>query len=151
MGRVLLLLILINLALVFAAIVDCLGGERKPARWSRFAWSLVIVFGFLIGPLAWFMYGRPGRKLAAPWDRLLPGPGSQPPLAPDDDPDFLADLERRRTQKPEQGPEQTPPRQPPSPSDESSQDTSGKDVRHTDPSSDKRKGPAPDEPDNGPA
>ncbi|MQA25794.1 MAG: hypothetical protein GEU94_10005 [Micromonosporaceae bacterium] len=94
MGRIVLLLFLLNLALVFAAIVDCLGGERKPVRWSRLTWSLFIIFGVVVGPIAWFMYGRPGKRLPAPWDNLAPGPSQPGAIAPDDDPDFLANLSR---------------------------------------------------------
>ncbi|MGH3658499.1 MAG: PLD nuclease N-terminal domain-containing protein [Micromonosporaceae bacterium] len=107
MGRLLLLLLLVHLVLAFAAIVDCLGGERRPQRLSRFTWTLLILFGLLAGPVCWFLYGRPGRKLALPW--RLPGPPPHPPrqVAPDDDPEFLADLERRRratrSEKPDAG------------------------------------------------
>ncbi|MGH3714187.1 MAG: PLD nuclease N-terminal domain-containing protein, partial [Micromonosporaceae bacterium] len=108
MGRLLVLLLLIHLGLAFAAIVDCLGGEQAPRHWSRLGWSLVIVFGLFAGPIAWFAYGRPGKKLALPWD--LPGEPGRPsgsgrrvpprPTAPDDDPDFLADLDRRLPPEP---------------------------------------------------
>lgn len=91
MGRVLLLLLLIHLGLAFAAIVDCLGGEHKPERLSRLAWTGIAVFGLLVGPITWFTYGRPGRRLALPWSETAPAR----PRAPDDDPEFLADLARR--------------------------------------------------------
>lgn len=110
MGRLLVLLLLIHLGLAFAAIVDCLGGEAAPERWSRFGWTLVIVFGLFAGPVAWFAYGRPGRKLAMPWSPPDPQRPAKRPLAPDDDPDFLADLERRRrsTRQPEPAPDPAP-------------------------------------------
>lgn len=102
MGRVLLLLLLVHLALAFAAIVDCYGGEEKPVRLSRLIWSLIAVFGVIGGPIAWFSYGRPGRRLS-----LWAEPGSPRQLAPDDDPDFLAELTRRAGPPPE--PETNPP------------------------------------------
>lgn len=96
MGRLLLLLLLIHVALAFAAIVDCLGGEARPERWSRFAWSLLILFGLFGGPIAWFAYGRPGRKLSSLWSPATAGP----PVAPDDDPAFLASLRDPAAPKP---------------------------------------------------
>lgn len=97
MGRVLLLLLLIHLALAFAVIVDCYGGAERPARLSRLAWSLIAVFVVLIGPIVWFAYGRPGRRLSMPWNE----PTGPRPVAPDDDPDFLADLGRRTAPPPQ--------------------------------------------------
>lgn len=142
MGRIVLLLFLLNLALVFAAIVDCLGGEQKPRRWSRLTWSLFIVFGIVVGPLAWFMYGRPGKRLPAPWDNIGSPPTGQRPLAPDDDPDFLADLARRRAAA--QPPEPPmPPAEPEEPHDEAPEQPSGDPVR------DQRNNESPDERNNG--
>ncbi|HEX6076983.1 MAG TPA: hypothetical protein VFZ32_17195 [Micromonosporaceae bacterium] len=106
MGRLLLLLLLIHLALAFAAIVDCYGGAEKPARLSRLTWSLIAVLGVLGGPIAWFAYGRPGRRLSLPWNE----PGPARPLAPDDDPEFLADLARRAGPPPKPEPERSPPK-----------------------------------------
>ncbi|MEV0583000.1 PLDc N-terminal domain-containing protein [Nonomuraea sp. NPDC050310] len=64
-------------------------------------WVLVIVLLPLIGSLFWFLLGRPlGPQSATP--RLRPQqpqqrqqPAPPPPKGPDDDPDFLKDLERR--------------------------------------------------------
>jgi hypothetical protein len=102
MGRLLFLLFLLHLGLAFAAIVDCLGGEQKPERLSRTVWTLLAIFGFLGGPIAWFTYGRPGRKLQLPWQ--LPQPRTDLPRgpAPDDDPDFLRDLDRRQPKDPDE-------------------------------------------------
>ncbi|MGH3734623.1 MAG: PLD nuclease N-terminal domain-containing protein [Micromonosporaceae bacterium] len=126
MGRLLVLLLLIHLGLAFAALVDCLGGERAPERWSRFGWSLVIVFGLFAGPIAWFSYGRPGTKLAMPWSPPDPRRPIPRPLAPDDDPDFLADLERRRGDAGPPPPE-PPPRPEPDPGPESTTDPAPED------------------------
>ncbi|WP_043629682.1 PLD nuclease N-terminal domain-containing protein [Nonomuraea candida] len=54
-------------------------------------WILVVVLVPLIGGLVWMARGRP-RAPRAPWP-VTPGPGM--PKGPDDDPDFLRDLERR--------------------------------------------------------
>jgi hypothetical protein len=127
MGRVLLLLLLVHLSLAFAAIVDCYGGEDKPARLSRLTWSLIAVFGVIAGPVAWFGYGRPGRRLSLPWT----APGSPRPVAPDDDPEFLAELARRATPPVKPEPEPEPP------ADEPRLDNDTNDI-------------APDERNNGP-
>jgi hypothetical protein len=101
MGRLLFLLLLLHLGLAFAAIVDCLGGEERPERLTRTAWTLLAIFGFLAGPIAWFTYGRPGRKLQLPW--RLPEPRNDLPRkpAPDDDPEFLRGLDLRRPRDPD--------------------------------------------------
>jgi hypothetical protein len=53
------------------------------------AWFLVVLVP-IVGPLAWFTVGRPAR----------PGPGpARPPrrvVGPDDDPDFLWEIEKKR-------------------------------------------------------
>src|SRR5690606_32639715 len=73
-------------------------------------WALFIVFGPFVGPIMWFTRGRPGRKFGTGW--LLAGPEPQPegrrPLAPDDDPEFLARLDSFRLDLPKPSPP-TPP------------------------------------------
>lgn len=53
------------------------------------AWFLVVLIP-VVGPLAWFTAGRPAR----------PGSGPAPPprrvVGPDDDPDFLWQIEKKR-------------------------------------------------------
>lgn len=61
----------------------------------RLGWVLLIVFVWVVGPVAWLVAGRRGR----PFPGLAPraaGPGGSPrrPTAPDDDPDFLRGLNR---------------------------------------------------------
>ena len=88
MGRVLLPLFFILVAVTAAALVSCLSAERHEIRTlPRGVWILIILFAPLIGAIAWFVSGR-----ARPGDTGT-GP-SQPkppprPVAPDDDPDFL--------------------------------------------------------------
>lgn len=87
MGRILALFVLVALAIYIAAIADCLGGEHEPRRFSRRLWVAVILLLPIIGGVLWFLTGRPRPRK----------PGQKRPRtgAPDDDPDFLADLERR--------------------------------------------------------
>ncbi|GAA3124359.1 PLD nuclease N-terminal domain-containing protein [Nonomuraea sp. NPDC049421] len=54
-------------------------------------WILVVVLIPLLGGLVWMARGRPRAPRAA--RPVTPGPGA--PKGPDDDPEFLRDLERR--------------------------------------------------------
>ncbi len=54
-------------------------------------WILIVVLIPVLGGLVWMARGRPRAPRAA-WP-VPPGPGM--PKGPDDDPDFLRDLDRR--------------------------------------------------------
>lgn len=73
-------------ALTLYALVECLQTPAARVRnLPKPAWIMLIVIVSLIGPIAWFLGGRP---LARP-------PGSSPPgrpRGPEDDPDFLRNL-----------------------------------------------------------
>lgn len=95
LGRIAIFVFLANLVLLIAAVADCLGGESKPRRAPRGVWVAFIVLVPIVGGIMWFTSGRPRRH---PGGGTRPAPGRRPnpsPLAPDDDPEFLADLERR--------------------------------------------------------
>lgn len=97
MIRAFVFLVLAHLALVIAAVADCLGGEHAPRKLTRAWWVLIIVAVPIAGGILWFTVGR-----AKP-PRPQPGPGRnnagprnpKGPVAPDDDPDFLRDIDRR--------------------------------------------------------
>lgn len=102
MVRALVFVFLVHLALLIAAVADCLGGERSPRRLSRGVWVLIIVFLPIAGALLWFWLGR--SKPEGPSGPGKPGGGGgvgggpkrpKGPVAPDDDPDFLRDLDRQ--------------------------------------------------------
>src|SRR5699024_7386467 len=86
-----LLAFLLVIGLTVYAVIDCVRAER----WERrglplWLWILVIVVLPVIGALTW---------LISRWTTPSPGPGRRPaarpgPTAPDDDPDFLAGLNR---------------------------------------------------------
>src|SRR5699024_8604050 len=79
------------IALTVYTVIDCVRAER----WERrglplWLWILVIVVLPVLGALTW---------LISRWTTPQPGPGGRPatrpgPTAPDDDPDFLAGLNR---------------------------------------------------------
>jgi membrane-associated phospholipid phosphatase len=93
------LFVLLDLALLVIALIDCLSAEEHSIRaLPRVAWVFLILLFSPIGAIAWFVAGRP-----APAVRLSNGtvwrpgngfPESQRPRtrAPDDDPEFLKNL-----------------------------------------------------------
>lgn len=102
MIRLYALFALIDLALVVIALIDCLSTEEFQIRaLPRIAWVFIILLFSPVGPIAWFVAGRPARAV-----RLSNGTTWQPgngfpekdrprrsaPLAPDDDPEFLKKL-----------------------------------------------------------
>ena len=94
MGRVLIVVIVVVLSVY--TLFDVIAADRRRVRgMPKVLWAL-LAFLPLLGPAFWLALGRP----QAP--RRPPGPGQQRrPLAPDDDPDFLWKLDRRRHQKPD--------------------------------------------------
>ena len=103
MVRLYSLFVLLDLALLVIALIDCLSADESAIRaLPRAAWVFIILLFSPIGAIAWFVAGRP-----APAVRLSNGtvwrPGSGFPegkrtnrrgaaLAPDDDPEFLKNL-----------------------------------------------------------
>lgn len=102
MPRVLLALLVVGLTVY--ALVDCIRTDAAHVRrLPKALWVLVIVLIVLIGPLAWLVAGR-GRPAAR---SALPEPPR--PVAPDDDPGFLRDLDLERWRR-EHGDGDDPPR-----------------------------------------
>jgi hypothetical protein len=102
MVRLYSLFVLLDLALLVVALIDCLSAEEFAIRaLPRVAWVFIILLFSPVGAIAWFVAGRP-----APPVRLSNGtvwrPGSGFPEsdrprrdarpAPDDDPEFLKNL-----------------------------------------------------------
>lgn len=95
------LFVLIDLALLVIALIDCLSTEEFQIRaLPRIAWVFIILLFSPIGAIAWFIAGRPARAVrlsnGTTW---RPGGGfpekERPrggPTAPDDDPEFLKRL-----------------------------------------------------------
>jgi membrane-associated phospholipid phosphatase len=96
------LFMLIDLALLVVALIDCLSAEELAIRaLPRVAWVFLILLFSPIAAVAWFVAGRPARPV-----RLSNGttwrPGSgfpeserprpSRPVAPDDDPEYLGRL-----------------------------------------------------------
>jgi hypothetical protein len=96
------LLMLVDLALLVVALIDCLSAEEFAIRaLPRVAWVFLILLFSPIGAIAWFVAGRPVRPVRlSSGEMWRPGSGfperERPrrpgPLAPDDDPEFLRSL-----------------------------------------------------------
>ncbi|HEY8452092.1 MAG: PLD nuclease N-terminal domain-containing protein [Micromonosporaceae bacterium] len=97
MFRAAVLLFLASVVLAALALISCLSVEdrRRLRGLPRWAWVLVILLVPTLGPVAYFVAGRPlpqGRS----WTSGLwqgGGVGTSRPLAPDDDPEFLRSLD----------------------------------------------------------
>jgi hypothetical protein len=110
MGRVLLYGAVF--VVVLYAFIDVLQTQSARVRTlPKWLWALLVVIVPVLGAVAWFLLGRPGRDDAAGGRRGL---GRGGPVAPDDDPTFLRELEdqafreqMRRRHEQQRG--QTPP------------------------------------------
>jgi hypothetical protein len=92
MPRLLIGLGVILVILTVYALVDCALLPRERVRGlPRWVWVFVILLVPVIGPVLWLLVGR-GRRAAV----AKRGTRS---FAPDDDPDFLKGLDRRKTQE----------------------------------------------------
>jgi hypothetical protein len=76
--------------------------EADVRRLPKFAWFLIVLFGFDIGAIIWLIFGRPRiQHRGADVRSWSPHPtppddaGQEPPKGPEDDPEFLRNLERR--------------------------------------------------------
>jgi Phospholipase_D-nuclease N-terminal len=95
--------VLLLLALTLFALIDCLSRDEDEIRaLPKVLWVLIILLFAPIGPVAWFIAGRP-RGAALPGAGRVgrgdaPGGPSAPrrQVAPDDDPEFLRGLDERR-------------------------------------------------------
>jgi hypothetical protein len=97
MARLIVLFALVDLAILVVALIDCLSTEGEIRALPRAVWVFVILLFPPLGPLAWFVAGRPVRAVE-------PAPLATPPraVAPDDDPEFLKQVDTRRRQEEEE-------------------------------------------------
>ncbi|MDR6988036.1 hypothetical protein J2Y66_002534 [Paenarthrobacter nitroguajacolicus] len=82
--------VVVVLVIFVYALVDVIRTDRHQTRGiSKTAWIIVMIVLPLLGAILWFIFGRPyGKPSAKPVRRM--------PTAPDDDPEFLRNLETRR-------------------------------------------------------
>jgi hypothetical protein len=78
------------LAIYVYGLVDVIRTDATLTRgFSKTTWIIIVVFLPIVGAALWFLIGRP--RYEAPVRRAYAHP-----TAPDDDPDFLRNLEQRR-------------------------------------------------------
>ncbi|MET7421600.1 PLD nuclease N-terminal domain-containing protein [Dactylosporangium sp. NPDC005555] len=100
MGRALPFLIVVVATLV--ALIDCLSTDRDDVRGlPKVVWCFVILVLPVVGVIAWFFAGRP---LATEQHAGLAAQGGArrrpaKPVAPDDDPDFLRNLDTNQSRR----------------------------------------------------
>ena len=94
------LLYAVPIVLAVYALVDLVQTPDEDVQGlPKLVWVVLIVLAWVVGPVAWLLAGRKGRGVSG---MLLPpaggSPGGRPRrvIAPDDDPDFLRGLGRRR-------------------------------------------------------
>jgi type IV secretory pathway VirB10-like protein len=83
------------LVLSVYALFSCLQTREQDVPYlPKLAWVVLIVFVPFVGPIVWLLVAR----TTGTAQRERPRPATTPsrPVAPDDDPDFLASLERYR-------------------------------------------------------
>ncbi|GID94750.1 PLD nuclease N-terminal domain-containing protein [Amorphoplanes digitatis] len=95
MVRLFVLLAAVQLVLLVLALIGVLSADRV-RNMPRALWVLVILLIPLIGPLAYFAWGRPvpPPHEGGPVRRTGPRPTS-----PDDDPDFLRSMDTERSRR----------------------------------------------------
>jgi hypothetical protein len=87
MVRLFIFLAAAQLVLFVLALIGVLSADRARML-PRALWVLVVVAFPLLGPIAWFVWGRP---LAVPRERRL--------SSPDDDPDFLRSMDPEQSRR----------------------------------------------------
>jgi phospholipase D-like protein len=85
MVRVFIFLAAVQLVLFVLALISALSADRVRNA-PRALWVLLIILVPLLGPLAYFLWGRP---VAAPTEGAPLRRSGARPSSPDDDPDFL--------------------------------------------------------------
>lgn len=100
MGRALPFLIVLVATLV--ALIDCLSTERDDVRGlPKVVWCLVILLLPVVGVIAWFFAGRPIATEQPAGIAAAGGPRRRraSPVAPDDDPDFLRNIDTTQSRR----------------------------------------------------
>ena len=78
-------LVLIQLGLLIAAVVDLLRDSRRVRGGNKGVWALIIVFVNLLGPILYFLVGRD----ESPVEPRAPGPGAVPGWGSPHDPPIV--------------------------------------------------------------
>ena len=95
MVRLFIALAAVQLVLLVLALISCLSADRVRNA-PRLVWVLVILLLPLLGPLAYFVWGRP---LPPPQEGGPVRRGKPRPTSPDDDPDFLRSVDTEQSRR----------------------------------------------------
>ena len=95
MVRLFVFLAAVQLVLLVLALISVLSASRVRTM-PRALWVLVILLIPLLGPLAYFLWGRPK---AAPRENGPVLRHKSRPAAPDDDPDFLRSVDTEQSRR----------------------------------------------------
>ena len=97
------LLVILDLILLVIALIDCLSSDESEVRnLPKIVWVFLILLFSPIGAIVWFVAGRPQKSAVGRGGSWKPGAGfpeAQRPrrqAAPDDDPEFLAGLNKKQ-------------------------------------------------------
>ena len=86
---------LISLGLSIYALISCIQTRNEDVPYlPKLVWVVLIVFLPYVGPIVWILVSW--RSRAAQRPRPVSSTPKSRPVAPDDDPDFLASLDRYR-------------------------------------------------------
>lgn len=92
MVRLFVFLVAVQLVLLVLGLISCLAADRV-RNLPRALWVLILLVVPLLGPLAYFAWGRP----AAVQGGSLRRPAR--PSSPDDDPDFLRSMDTEQSRR----------------------------------------------------
>jgi hypothetical protein len=95
MVRLFVLLAAVQLVLLVLALIGALSADRVRTM-PRALWLLVILLIPILGPLAYYFWGRP---VPPPREGGPIRPGTPRPASPDDDPDFLRSMDTERSRR----------------------------------------------------
>ena len=95
MVRLFVFLAAVQLVVLVLALISALSADRVRIM-PRALWVVVILVVPLLGPLAYFIWGRP---LAPPHEGGTIRRASPPPSSPDDDPDFLRSMDTEQSRR----------------------------------------------------
>lgn len=96
-------LVLVAVGVWLFCLFEVLSTDEDEARHlPKFIWFVIVLFGFDLGAIAWLLFGRRRGVVRAgvpawPPEFLTSGerPPGPPPRGPDDDPEFLRQLDHR--------------------------------------------------------
>jgi hypothetical protein len=95
MVRLFIFLAAVQLVLFVLGLISSLSADRVRNA-PRFVWVLVIVLIPLLGPIAYFLWGRP---IPPPTEGEPIRRGKPRPASPDDDPDFLRSVDSEQSRR----------------------------------------------------